>query len=113
CVDLLLGPRDRRPRLQPADILEVVTVSLLVTPLFRRERQRTPEQHIRAEKIEVLRHDADHRDRLAVEAKFLPQRRRVAAELRLPERVADDGSRVAAHLPILFAEGTPQYWAHP
>src|SRR5262249_25435847 len=69
-VPLLLRPRHRRPGLQPADILKVVTVSLIVTPLFWRERQWTPEQHIRAQKIEVPWHDADHRDWLAVEAKF-------------------------------------------
>src|SRR5262249_17877035 len=107
-VHLLLRTRDRHPGFQAADVLEIVAVSLVVTALFWCERQWTPEQHIRAQKREVLRHDADHRHWLAVKAKFLANRRRIAAELRLPECVADHGRRIAANLPILVTKRPSQ-----
>src|SRR5262249_32561568 len=103
-VHLLLRPRNRGARLQAGDVLEIVTVSLLVTLLFGCECQRTPEQHIRAQKGEVLRHHANHRDWLTVEPKFFPDSTQIAAELGLPQRVTDPRRRVVASPPFLFAE---------
>src|SRR5262249_15875456 len=53
---------------------------------------------------ETLRHDADDREGLAVDPQLLADGRRVAAELRLPERVTEDHFLVVADLAVFLTE---------
>ena len=97
-VDLLLRPRHARAGLEPADVLPAVVVAHRVALLLRRERQRPPQHHVRVEEVEALRHHADDRERLAVDPDVLADHRRIAAELRLPQRVAQHDLLLVADL---------------
>src|SRR5207247_5944701 len=54
--------------------------------------------------VEAFRHDADHGERLAVDADVPADRVRVAAELRLPQRVAEDDLLALTDLAVLLGE---------
>jgi hypothetical protein len=97
-VDLGLRLIEGRARFEPGDLLEVVAVPHLVRLLDRRERQRSPQHDVGPLIDEVLRHDADHGEGVAVEAYIAADDRRVATEGRLPEAVAQNDLQLVAQL---------------
>ncbi|HVT17812.1 MAG TPA: hypothetical protein VHQ90_16740 [Thermoanaerobaculia bacterium] len=81
---LRLSQGDAAP--EPRHHLQVVIVATLeVRP---REAHRCPQQRLAAGKAEIARHDADHEIGCAVEEQPPPQHRAVAAELPLPQPIA-------------------------
>ena len=69
--------------------------------------------HVCAAPHEARRHHADHRADLVVEPEFTAQDPAVAAELPLPELVAEHHHGLGALLRVGLAGAAPDLWRHP
>ena len=109
------GRGDADARLQPANGEQIrARVAALHPAIIRRNLRLEQEVHVRRRHVtKAWRQHADHGERLAVERNRLADRRRVAAELAHPERVADHGGRggIRARVSII-EEPTPDRLTH-
>src|SRR5262245_48430730 len=103
-VHLCLGLRERRPGFEPRDHAEKMTATIKMywlgngrPKLWRFARQRA------WRKLELWRHDADHRVALIVQRDVLTDNALISAEATLPEIVAQDHNAISAR-PILFGQ---------
>ena len=107
-IDLRLRLLQGRSRREPAQVLPVVAVARGVGLLGGGERQRPPQHHIGIEEREVTRHDADHRVGLSVNPQLVAQDLQIAAELALPQRVAQHHFLLVPDFSFLVGEGSPE-----
>ena len=103
-VDLLLRLLHRRAGLEASDVAPVVAVALLVALLLGGKRGRQPQLNLWLREGEVPGHDADDRVGLAVDPEVPAGDLRIAAERRLPERVAQDDLLLVADFAFFVRE---------
>jgi hypothetical protein len=95
-----------------ADQVQIVVVAIRLLGFSERERTehvaRPPQKHRR----KGGRHNADDGCGLAIDADVSPDHARIAAELRLPGRMAENGD-VVANLILFLGKDPAQFRLHP
>ena len=103
-VDLGLRLLESCAWLEPTDVPVVVAVALGVGFLLGRERKRSPERDVGCHGLEGPGHHADDPVGLAVEAQVLAHRSGIAAELAVPEGIAQHDLLLVPDLAFLLGE---------
>ncbi len=111
-LDLLAHVVERCAAREPADHLPVVAVASVIGFFGWRVCGRREEIDVVLEKRELARHHTDDVVRRTVQPDGAAHDRRTAAELSLPEAVAENGFEVLARLALVVVEQPPERWMH-
>ena len=100
-VELVLRLRERHPRREARDHHHRMVLPIAQRGVFG---ERHPQIEIRLVELEVLRQDADHGERPAVDQELPADRRRIGAEPPRPDPMREHDDAIAAWLRFLAAE---------